>query len=67
MVKSVDHVTLDTVVEVSQVADHTGDRVHLTAYGNLNHVVVAVAKRIIAFAEHSPILFRGETRVVIIV
>jgi hypothetical protein len=56
MVKSVDNVTLDTVVEVSEVADHPGDRVHLAAYGHLDCVVMAVAMRIAALAVNGEVL-----------
>jgi hypothetical protein len=59
MVKSVDNVTLDTVVEVSQVTDHPGNRIHLAANGNLYYVVVPVAMGIAALAVNCAVFLLG--------
>jgi hypothetical protein len=57
MVKSVDNVTLDTIVEVSEITDHSGDRVYLAADGNFHYIVMPVAVRIAALAVHCAIFF----------
>jgi hypothetical protein len=59
MVKSVDNVTLDTIVEVSEVADHSGDLVHLAAYGNLDYIVMPVAMRVAALAVDREVFLLG--------
>jgi hypothetical protein len=56
MVKSVDHVTLDTIVQVSQVTDHSRNRIHLTSDGNLDYIVMPMTVGIAAFAVNSAIL-----------
>jgi hypothetical protein len=50
MVKTVDNVTLDTMIQVSQVADHPGDRIYLPADRYLYDIIVTVAVGIAALA-----------------
>jgi hypothetical protein len=50
VVKAVDHVGLHTTIQVSEVTNRTGHRIHLAADGYLDHVIVPVPVGITALA-----------------
>jgi hypothetical protein len=64
MIERLDHCTLDECIEVGQVCDHSGGRVHRTRHGDFDDVVVAVPVRIIALAVDTLIRFFVELRAV---
>src|SRR5579864_2490697 len=67
MVYCLDHLTVHDVLELFQVHHKAGALVNLSFDRHLERVIVAVAVRVIAFAEEAPVLLRGKLRVVIVV
>ena len=57
VVKPLDHVFLYATVQVGQVADHAGNRIHAAADRHLYYVVMPVAVGIAAFAVDCAIFF----------
>jgi hypothetical protein len=57
MIKSVDNVTLDTVVEVGQITDHSGNGIHLASDGHLDYIVMTMTVGIAALAVNLAVFF----------
>src|SRR5437667_2015405 len=49
-VECLDHFALHEAIEVRQIRDHTGRRIHISGNAHLDHVVVAVPLRVVAFS-----------------
>src|SRR5712692_935105 len=64
VVKRFEHFALDVAVELAQVRDHPGRSLHGSRDGDLHHVVVAVAVRIVALPVGPPVLLLTESRAV---
>src|SRR4051794_21115046 len=54
------HNTLNEAVEVGEIANHSGFRIGLAAYGDLYFVIVSMAMRVVAFAIKLQVSFGAE-------
>ncbi len=57
--------SIQNFFELLQIEHHSGDRIGFAGDGDFQSVVVAVAVWIIAFAEDAPVLFRGQSGIVV--
>jgi hypothetical protein len=48
VIKAVEDLDFDAIVQIGQVADHSGNRIHLAPHRDFHHVIVAMAVRIAA-------------------
>src|SRR4029077_11427894 len=65
VIHPVGHFALQNILELLQVEDHAGRWVRFARHRYLEHVVMSMPVRIVAFAEDAPVLFGRERRVVV--
>ena len=65
MVHGVEHFAMHDLFELFEVDNETGAGIDFAFYGDFEGVVVAVAVRVIAFAEDAAVLLRSKVRVVV--
>jgi hypothetical protein len=65
MVHALRNFAIQDLFQLLQIKNHSGDRIGLASDSDFKRVVVAMAMRIIAFAEDAPVLFRGQSGIVV--
>ena|SRR5215469_5093822 len=65
MIEAGGHFAVENFLQFVEVEDHSGLRIGLARNGDFKDVIMAVAVRIVTFAEDAAVLLRGEFRIVI--
>jgi hypothetical protein len=60
VIEAIKNLTPDTVVDVDEIANHSGLRIDLSAYGHFHKIIMAMTVRIVAFAVHFAVFCLAE-------
>ena len=61
MIEAIDDLSIDAIVNVQEIADHSGRGVHLTANCHFYAVIVTVTMRVVAFPVRGLVLGEAQS------